>query len=163
MPPDGAAPPTKLDSPVDQSEPVALDIKELSKAFQASNGRVVQALDKVSFSVRHGRVSGLIGPDSAGKTTLMRLAAGLLLADSGRVTVLGKDAGSESLQVQGSIGYMPQRFGLYDDLTVQENLDLYADLQGVALPDRGDRYGELLQMAGLERLPGAWPESSPGE
>jgi ABC-2 type transport system ATP-binding protein len=150
MPPDGAAPPTKLDSPVDQSEPVALDIKELSKAFQASNGRVVQALDKVSFSVRHGRVSGLIGPDSAGKTTLMRLAAGLLLADSGRVTVLGKDAGSESLQVQGSIGYMPQRFGLYDDLTVQENLDLYADLQGVALPDRGDRYGELLQMAGLE-------------
>lgn len=150
MPPGAAAQPTRLDSLVDHGESVALGIKQLSKAFHASNGRVVQALDKVSFCVRHGRVSGLIGPDSAGKTTLMRLAAGLLLADSGSVTVLGKDAGTESLQVQGSIGYMPQRFGLYEDLTVQENLDLYADLQGVALADRGDRYRELLQMAGLE-------------
>ena len=147
--PGAAAQPTKLDSPVDQGEPVALAIKQLSKAFHAGNGRVVQALDKVSFRVRHGRVSGLIGPDSAGKTTLMRLAAGLLLADSGSITVLGKNAGTESLQVQGSIGYMPQRFGLYEDLTVQENLDLYADLQGVPQPDRGDRYRELLQMAGL--------------
>ena len=105
--PGAAAQPTKLDSPVDQGEPVALAIKQLSKAFHAGNGRVVQALDKVSFRVRHGRVSGLIGPDSAGKTTLMRLAAGLLLADSGSITVLGKNAGTESLQVQGSIGYMP--------------------------------------------------------
>jgi ABC-2 type transport system ATP-binding protein len=149
MPPGAAAQPTKLDSPVDQGEPVALTIKQLSKAFHAGNGRVVQALDKVSFRVRHGRVSGLIGPDSAGKTTLMRLAAGLLLADSGSITVLGKNAGTQSLQVQGSIGYMPQRFGLYEDLTVQENLDLYADLQGVPLTRRGDRYRELLQMAGL--------------
>jgi ABC-2 type transport system ATP-binding protein len=111
---------------------------------------VLQALDKVSCCVRHGRVSGLIGPDGgAGKTRLMRLAAGLLLADSGSITVLGKNAGTQSLQVQGSIGYMPQRFGLYEGLTVQENLDLYADLQGVPLPDRGDRYRELLQMAEL--------------
>jgi ABC-type multidrug transport system ATPase subunit len=73
----------------------------------------------------------------------------LLLADSGSITVLGKNAGTQSLQVQGSIGYMPQRFGLYEGLTVQENLDLYADLQGVPLPDRGDRYRELLQMAEL--------------
>jgi ABC-2 type transport system ATP-binding protein len=150
MPPPGAtAQPTNLDSPVDHGDAFALAIKQLSKAFHAPNGRVLQALDKVSFCVRHGRVSGLIGPDSAGKTTLMRLAAGLLLADSGSITVLGKNAGTQSLQVQGSIGYMPQRFGLYEDLTVQENLDLYADLQGVPQPDRGDRYRELLQMAGL--------------
>ena len=110
---------------------------------------MVQALNNVSFRVRHGRVTGLIGPDSAGKTTLMRLAAGLLAPDSGSITVLGKNAATQSLEVQGSIGYMPQRFGLYEDLTVQENLDLYADLQGVPQANRADRYRELLQMAGL--------------
>jgi ABC-2 type transport system ATP-binding protein len=134
---------------VGQGSDIALAVDQLSKSFHA-NGRVVQALDKVSFSVRHGRVTGLIGPDSAGKTTLMRLAAGLLVPDSGSITVLGKNAATESLAVQGSIGYMPQRFGLYEDLTVQENLDLYADLQGVAVARRADRYRELLQMAGLE-------------
>jgi ABC-2 type transport system ATP-binding protein len=61
----------------------------------------------------------------------MRLAAGLLVPDAGTITVLGMDATVQSLQVQGAIGYMPQRFGLYEDLTVQENLDLYADLQDV--------------------------------
>lgn len=111
---------------------------------------MVQALENVSFQVRHGRVTGLIGPDSAGKTTLMRLAAGLLVPDGGSITVLGKNAATQSLDVQGSIGYMPQRFGLYEDLTVQENLDLYADLQGVPHSNRGERYRELLQMAGLE-------------
>ena len=103
----------------------------------------------MSFRVRHGTVTGLIGPDSAGKTTLMRLAAGLLAPDSGSITVLGKNAATQSLEVQGSIGYMPQRFGLYEDLTVQENLDLYADLQGVPQAARSGRYRELLQMAGL--------------
>ncbi|HUW50625.1 MAG TPA: ATP-binding cassette domain-containing protein [Sulfuricella sp.] len=103
----------------------------------------------MSFRVRHGMVTGLIGPDSAGKTTLMRLAAGLLAPDSGSITVLGKDATVQALEVQGRIGYMPQRFGLYEDLTVQENLDLYADLQGVPEMNRAERYRELLQMAGL--------------
>jgi ABC-2 type transport system ATP-binding protein len=153
MPPGVATEPTRPDSPVapgvTPGNDIALHVDQISKAFHA-NGRVVQALDKVSFQVRHGRVTGLIGPDSAGKTTLMRLAAGLLVPDSGSITVLGKNAATQSLQVQGSIGYMPQRFGLYEDLTVQENLDLYADLQGVPLAQRADRYGELLQMAGLE-------------
>lgn len=153
MPPGIATEPTRPDSPVAPGvapgNDIALHVDQISKAFHA-NGRVVQALDKVSFQVRHGRVTGLIGPDSAGKTTLMRLAAGLLVPDSGSITVLGKNAATQSLQVQGSIGYMPQRFGLYEDLTVQENLDLYADLQGVPLPQRADRYCELLQMAGLE-------------
>lgn len=137
------------DSPLDPENDFALQVDQLSKAFH-SNGRRTQALNKVNFNVRHGRVTGLIGPDSAGKTTLMRLAAGLLVPDSGSITVLGNNAATQSLAVQGSIGYMPQRFGLYEDLTVQENLDLYADLQGVAKKNRGDRYRELLQMAGLE-------------
>ncbi|MHB1214537.1 MAG: ATP-binding cassette domain-containing protein [Thiobacillus sp.] len=126
----------------------ALQATGLCKRFRAG-GREVQALRDVSFSVKPGIVTGLIGPDSAGKTTLMRLAAGLLMPDQGRIEVLGMDVGRQPLQVQGTIGYMPQRFGLYEDLTVQENLDLYADLQGVPLAARPDRYDELLHMAGL--------------
>jgi len=126
----------------------ALQASGLCKAFRAG-GREVQALKDVSFSVRPGIVTGLVGPDGAGKTTLMRLAAGLLVPDQGSIVVLGMDASRQSLQVQGTIGYMPQRFGLYEDLTVQENLDLYADLQGVPKAERPARYGELLHMAGL--------------
>ncbi|MBX9606503.1 MAG: ATP-binding cassette domain-containing protein [Gammaproteobacteria bacterium] len=96
-----------------------------------------------------GRVTGLIGPDGAGKTTLMRLAAGLLVPDAGEVRVLGRDATAESLAVQAELGYMPQRFGLYEDLTVAENLELYADLQGVPRATRAARYAELMRMTGL--------------
>jgi ABC-2 type transport system ATP-binding protein len=129
----------------------ALQVDDVSKVFR-SDGRLVQALEIVSFRVRHGTVTGLIGPDSAGKTTLMRLAAGLLVPDSGSITALGKNSTTQSLAVQGIIGYMPQRFGLYEDLTVQENLDLYAKLQGVPEKNRADRYRELLQMAGLAQF-----------
>ena len=127
----------------------ALIVRQLSKSFRAG-GRAIQALRDVSFTVRHGLVTGLVGPDAAGKTTLMRLAAGLLLPDAGSIIVLGKDAATESLAVQRSIGYMPQRFGLYEDLSVQENLNLYADLQGVPQAARAARYAELMHMAGLE-------------
>ena len=127
---------------------VALEVKNISKTFY-TGARQVQALQQVGFHVRRGVVTGLVGPDAAGKTTLMRLAAGLLVADTGNITVLGMDAATQSLAVQGTIGYMPQRFGLYEDLTVQENLDLYADLQGVPEADRPARYAELMHMAGL--------------
>lgn len=142
---------TIMHSPASPEDDIALQVDQIFKAF-SSNGRLVQALHDVSFRVRRGKVTGLIGPDSAGKTTLMRLAAGLLIPDSGSITVLGKNAAIQSLEVQGSIGYMPQRFGLYEDLTVQENLDLYADLQGVPKTTRADRYRELLQMAGLAQF-----------
>ncbi len=148
MPSAPAAPRAPPHAPEDAGGDSALQFDQVSKAFR-SNGRVIQALSAVSFRVRHGRVTGLIGPDGAGKTTLMRLAVGLLAPDSGGITVLGKNATAESLQAQAGIGYMPQRFGLYEDLSVQENLDLYADLQGVARRDRAERYGELLHMAGL--------------
>jgi len=101
------------------------------------------------LTVAAGQVTGLIGPDGAGKTTFMRLAAGLLRADAGTIEVLGLDLARESLSVQASIGYMPQRFGLYEDLSVAENLDLYADLQGVSVPERPARYAELLRLVGL--------------
>ncbi len=125
-----------------------LEAEGLAKAFTAGGRRVV-ALDGVSLRVRAGIVTGLIGPDGAGKTTFMRLAAGLLLPDGGRIAALGLDATRDSLRVQASLGYMPQRFGLYEDLSVAENLDLYADLQGVPREARAPRYAELMHMTGL--------------
>jgi ABC-2 type transport system ATP-binding protein len=125
-----------------------LEAVDLAKAFTAG-GRRTQALDGVRFAIRPGVVTGLIGPDGAGKTTLMRLAAGLLVPDAGSIRVLGMDATRESLAVQAALGYMPQRFGLYEDLSVQENLDLYADLQGVPQAARAARYDELMHMTGL--------------
>ncbi len=129
------------------SEP-ALSVSNVSRAFHAG-GRRVAALRDISFSVRAGTVTGLVGPDAAGKTTLMRLAAGLLVPDTGSIRVAGLDAAAQSQAVQAAISYMPQRFGLYEDLTVQENLDLYADLQGVPEPQRAARYEDLIHMAGL--------------
>jgi ABC-2 type transport system ATP-binding protein len=126
----------------------ALEVRDLAKRFQVGE-RSVEALRGVGFRVRAGLVTGLIGPDGAGKTTLMRIAAGLLAPDAGSVRVLGLDATRDSLAVQATLGYMPQRFGLYEDLSVQENLDLYADLQGVAHSARGARYAELMRMTGL--------------
>jgi len=107
------------------------------------------ALDDVSFDIIPGQVTGLIGPDGAGKTTLMRLACGLLRPESGTISVLGLDAVAESQIVQSAVGYMPQRFGLYEDLSVQENLDLYAELQGLPQEKRAIRYTELMHMTGL--------------
>ena len=127
---------------------VALELTGVGKRFRSA-GREVQALQGVSLRARRGVVTGLIGPDGAGKSTLMRLVAGLLVPDSGRIRVLGMDATHDSLHVQAELGYMPQRFGLYEDLSVQENLDLYADLQGVPAALRAARYRELMQMTGL--------------
>lgn len=120
----------------------------VSKTF-LSGGRKALVLEEISFSVQPGQVTGLIGPDGAGKTTLMRLAAGLLQPDAGEIQVLNIDALAEPLAVQSSVGYMPQRFGLYEDLSVQENLDLYADLQGVPMVKRSERYAKLMRMTGL--------------
>ncbi|MCE5185433.1 MAG: ATP-binding cassette domain-containing protein [Planctomycetaceae bacterium] len=128
--------------------PQAVVFETVSKSFKKA-ASAVAALHEVSFSVAPGSITGLIGPDAAGKSTLMRLATGLLVPDSGTITVLGHDAVAEPLQIQTRVGYMPQRFGLYEDLTTQENLDLYADLQGVRPEDRPPRYDELMRMTGL--------------
>ena len=126
----------------------ALVFEGVSKTF-LTGGMTVKALDSVDIITRPGKVTGLIGPDGAGKTTLMRLAAGLLWPDEGRIHALGINVVEQPLEVQASVGYMPQRFGLYEDLSVQENLDLYADLQGLAKAERSARYQELMHMTGL--------------
>ena len=123
--------------------------RDVRKAFRRGTGEVVKALDDVSFEVHHGALAALVGPDGAGKTTLIRLIAGLMPVDAGELKVMGIDVAAEPQQVQDRIAYMPQRFGLYEDLSVQENLDLYADLHGVADEERAKRYPELFEMTAL--------------
>ena len=129
---------------------VVLAVRNLEKTFISKKGPEVQALRDVSLDARSGRVTGLVGADGAGKTTLIRTAAGLIVPTAGSVTVLGLDSVIDTIKIQSRVGYMPQKFGLYQDLTVKENLDLYADLQGVPPSDRKSRYHRLLQMTGLE-------------
>jgi ABC-2 type transport system ATP-binding protein len=135
-------------------EPVVMG-KDLRKVFRTpGNGGEVRALDGVSVEVHAGELTALVGPDGAGKTTLIRLMAGLLAADAGTLRVLGIDPAVQPQRVQDRIGYMPQKFGLYEDLTVQENLDLYADLHGVTMEGRSQRYPQLMQMTDLGRFTG---------
>ncbi len=143
-------------SSTDGIGPVAevLDIRELHKHFAVKSADPVEALRGVSLRVQRGEIVGLVGPDGAGKTTLMRMAAGLLVPDKGKVLVLGLDSVRDSLRIQGRIAYMPQKFGLYQDLTCQENLDLYADLQGVDPSKRKQRYARLLEMTQLAPFAG---------
>jgi ABC-2 type transport system ATP-binding protein len=128
--------------------------RDIRKTFRRDSGEKVDALNGVSIDVAHGTLTALVGPDGAGKTTLIRLAAGLMPLDGGDLKVLGIDVASQPQRVQDRIGYMPQRFGLYEELTVQENLDLYADLHGVSMKDRSRRYPSLMEMTALEPFTG---------
>ena len=128
--------------------------RDLRKQFRRETGEIVLALDGVSIEVPHGALAALVGPDGAGKTTLIRLIAGLMLPEAGTLVVDGVDVTREPQEVQDRIAYMPQRFGLYEDLSVQENLDLYASLHGITHQERARRYPELLQMTDLARFTG---------
>ena len=128
---------------------VVLSVLNLKKDFTGKNKMTTPALRGVTFDVLAGRITGLVGADGAGKTTLIRIASGLLKPTSGNVTVLGHDSVSGSIEIQSRVGYMPQKFGLYQDLTVSENMDLYADLQGVPGSARKERYELLLEMTDL--------------
>ena len=122
------------------------------KAFTGPDGQPVQALNAVSLRVRRGQMTALVGPDGAGKTTLMRMMAGLMVPDAGQLQVLGVDVARHPQRVQDQISYMPQRFGLYEDLSVQENLDLHADLHGVPQAERHERFARLLKMMDMDRF-----------
>jgi len=132
--------------------PSVFSARDIHKRFTSKGLPVVQALDGVSLDAPRGMLTALVGPDGAGKTTLIRLAAGLLRADSGELLVLGIDAAKNPQQIQDRISYMPQRFGLYEDLTVAENIDLYADLHGVTPEARAERYPRLMEMTNLARF-----------
>jgi len=125
----------------------------LRKTFPRTEGGPPQgAVNDVSLQARTGQLTALVGPDGAGKTSLIRMMAGLLKIDGGTLTVLGHDVAREPQAVQDRLGYMPQRFGLYEDLSVQENLDLYADLHGVTPAQRRERFARLLEMTDLAQF-----------
>jgi pyoluteorin transport system ATP-binding protein len=132
--------------------PLTLVGRGIRKTFAREGGEVVSALDDISLEIQAGTLAALVGPDGSGKTTLIRLAAGLMTADSGELKVLGVDVSADPQEVQDRVGYMPQKFGLYEDLSVQENLDLYADLHGIGLEDRKESYPRLMEMTALGRF-----------
>jgi ABC-2 type transport system ATP-binding protein len=125
-------------------------ITDVSKTF----GSAPPALDAVSGTIDGGHITGLVGPDGAGKTTLIRMMTGLMMPDSGTIDVLGFDTRRDPASIQAAIGYMPQRFGLYEDLSVQENLNLYADLRGLPKSERPATFDELLTFTDLKRFTG---------
>jgi ABC-2 type transport system ATP-binding protein len=137
------------------SEPLVV-IENLSKKFKA--GKAL-ALEGINATIPRGEIVGLAGPDGAGKTTLLRLIAGLLLPTNGQITVAGCDTVDEAEPIHEMTGYMPQKFGLYEDLTVQQNLDLYADLRGILGHEREETFQRLLKFTDLapftQRLAGA--------
>ncbi len=133
--------------------PFCVEARGLRKVFRVRRShRVVTALNGIDLVVPSGALVALVGPDGAGKTTFMRMVCGFLAPDGGSLNVLGADIAREPEPAQANIGYMPQRFGLYEDLTVRENLELYSDLYGVSRTERDERLPHLLAMTELARF-----------
>ncbi len=122
----------------------AVEVRDLTRVF----GDFV-AVDRVSLTVEKGQVFGFLGPNGAGKSTTIRMLCGLLLPSSGAGRVAGFDVMSESETIKRHIGYMSQKFSLYDDLTVEENIDFYAGIYNVPRAKRKERKDWVLEMAGL--------------
>lgn len=131
---------------------VIVSAERVVKTFVAPDGRPLNAVDGLSLDIPKGQLTALVGPDGAGKTTLMRMMAGLMTPSQGELSVLGVNVVTHPQGVQDRISYMPQRFGLYDDLSVQENLELYADLHAVPLQERQQRFERLLHMTDMDRF-----------
>lgn len=118
----------------------AIEIKDISKKYGA-----VHALDNISFQVEQGEIFGLIGPDGSGKTSLFRILTTLILPDSGSASVMGYDVVKHFKKIRTITGYMPGRFSLYQDLTVEENLNFYATVFGTTLRENYDLIREIYQ------------------
>ena len=125
----------------------AIEAEGLTKSFPG-----VRAVDALGFDVDAGEIFGLVGPDGAGKTTTLRMLAGVMPPDAGKATVAGFDVVRDPEGAKHALSYMPQRFGLYDDLTVNENIRFYADLFGVKRTEREERSTELLKAAGMSEF-----------
>lgn len=124
-------------------EPV-IEVRSLTRNF----GRLV-AVDAVSFSVPRGAVFGFLGPNGSGKSTVIRMLCGVLRPTSGSASVLGRDVARESEKVKRHVGYMSQKFSLYGDLSVEENLDFYGRIYGLSRARREERKADVLKLVGL--------------
>ncbi len=125
----------------------AIVAEGLTKSFPG-----VCAVDALSFDVRAGEIFGLVGPDGAGKTTTLRILAGIMAPDAGKATVAGFNVVRDPEGAKHALSYMPQRFGLYEDLTVDENIGFYADLFGVKRAERNARSTQLLEAADMSEF-----------
>ena len=128
-----------------------VDLDRLKKVFPHSTKA---ALEELTAPIMPGKVTGLVGPDGAGKTTLLRLMAGLLHVTSGTIKIKDLDPIKNTPELRKIIGYMPQKFGLYDDLSVQENLNLHADLRDVIGREREEEFQHLLKLTDLTGFTG---------
>ena len=122
----------------------AIEIKDLTKRF----GKFL-AVDHISFNVEEGKVFGFLGPNGSGKSTTIKIICGVILATEGYAKVLGYDTRTQNEAVKKNIGYMSQKFSLYEDLTVDENLDFYAGIYGLNKKDRDERKKGIIGLAGL--------------
>lgn len=122
----------------------------VTKRFRDSRGgALLTAVDCLDIRAARGKMTALIGPDGAGKTTFLRMVCGLMFPTEGILSVLGISVADKPADVQRRLGYMPQRFGLYEDLTCMENMNLYADLHGIPAEERKERFEKLFHMTGL--------------
>ncbi|RJL48254.1 ATP-binding cassette domain-containing protein [Pectobacterium carotovorum] len=131
------------------NSPAQIALDGLEKRFP---GQKKPALASLTAEIHSGAVTGLVGPDGAGKTTLLRMLAGLLTPSHGTLRVANLDPIQEDRQLHAILGYMPQKFGLYEDLTVMENLTLYADLRGITGEVRRETFERLLSFTDLTRF-----------
>jgi ABC-2 type transport system ATP-binding protein len=133
---------------------VLIEVKKLSKIFEKKKGKPSQssgvtALSEVDLTLHEGEIFGLIGPDGAGKTTFLRILAGLLAATEGSVNVLGLPLPGRAEEIRESLGYMSQKFSLYSDLSVEENLTFFADIHGIGKSELRRRSEKLYEMTRL--------------
>ena len=130
--------------PPGASSTLLIQVERVSKAFNQ-----IEAVSDVSFCVHRGSIFGLVGSDGAGKSTLLRMIATMIRPSKGRILVDGVDVVAKRENIKGLIGYMPQRFGLYPDLTVDENLDFFMDIFGIFGAERERRREQYLGFSNL--------------
>ena len=137
----------------------AVTVENLEKRFGD-----FQAVNKVSFQVKRGEIFGFLGPNGAGKSTTMRMLCGIIVPTAGNASVIGFDVFKEAEQIKSNIGYMSQKFSLYEDLTVEENIDFYSGIYQIPKEEKKARKDWVIKMSGLEEhrnsltaiLPGGW-------
>lgn len=127
-------------------------LEQVAKQFTVKNQPTTIAIKPLSIKISNQGVTGLIGPDGAGKTTLLRMLAGILSVSAGHITVAGLDPLHDKAQLRSILGYMPQKFGLYEDLTVLENLNLFANLRNIPSQKRKQLFDKLLKFTDLSRF-----------